>query len=153
MKSNVIDVSKLNEVRKSHGSNLVFRHFKLNALVEKDGNPNSVGVGNVTVALLRPEKNSNTGEYTAAVAFGSPSDMENRKLARDIATGRLLSNRPGRNFTFKVTVGPTVDLTHVFDVALDMASDKNFLIKKKNQTVTYAPTWVQNSLDTGYDFH
>ncbi len=136
--------------RKISGCDLVFRHFTLP--VKNTKKKIGFDLGRVCVALLRPKKDSGDTTYRAAVAFGMPSDSENRRKARDIAYGRLVCDRPGRSFTFNIVDEEAKNFKKIFDVALDIATDPDFSIPKNNRLVNYAPAWVQSSLDDGYEF-
>ncbi len=146
----------MKKVRSEQQRNLVFRYFDIKvpdcAITGKfDKNSGKFLTGRACVVIARPPKNSSSKEFRAAVAFGSPLDSENRKKARDIATGRLLSARPGRNFTFSVDED-AIDLDSVFKTALKHSTNAFFVVEKHQRYVTYAPRWVFSALDSGTSF-
>lgn len=125
----------MNDIRRN--KDLIFGHF-------------TVGKGSVCVAILRPPKGSSSGEYKAALSFGAPQDSSNRKVARNIAAGRLFSDRPGRNFSF---VCKSNQFSDVFKKALEIATDKEFVVEKQTERgrsvqKLYSPVWLHQALET-----
>ncbi len=131
------------KLRNQLGRDVVFGHFRVDFNSNLRNRSGKIVPGHVCVALLRPPKGSNSTEYKAAVSFCSPMDSPNRRIARDIALGRLMSEREGRNFIF---TSKAEKLAEVFEAALQRAVYEGFVVPKGHQEVPYAPLWLREAL-------
>lgn len=106
--------------------------------------------GRVCLALRRPGKDRDKTQpatYRAAFSFCHPSDQFDKRVARQIASGRLQSSHPKNSFEF--TMPGDAPLGEVIETAYKLAVDASHVVgvsQDKKREVTFSPTWVLDML-------
>ena len=117
-------------------SKLVHRYYKVRASAVNDYHARVNGVGHVCVVLSRSKKTPTN--YKAAVSFKSPADHFDKERGIQIASGRLRSRKPGRNF--RVT-GRTVEAAVAEVLRRLLDKRRKVFCRGKAISRPYAPDW------------
>ena len=124
----------------------------------KGSSQNSTGY--ICAALRRPPKGSESTEYHCAFSFCSPNDVFIKKLAREIAFGRLRKNKAFKFDSKAKTIAEVFieGMKYAVDNSVDIAQMRkihasgHILVRDGKEIhngnikdfVTYVPHWAKN---------